>query len=256
MRSGCRRACRLRGCRSRRVRSSESAQLAADAAGAFGPVTVLVNQRRHLPTRRHARNRRGNLRPGLRRQTSRRRSFSPLLWCPGWSKPAAVLSSSTSAPGSRASESPQALSTARPKGALETLTRTWAAEFGAQGIRVNAISPGVNLRRRRRCPRCRLAHDGHDASGQAGCPGRHRSRRRLSRHRRSSIRPRRRPRHRRGRSNVFTTAPLTTEEPHLPRSQNPSRRRLRQRRKLEFRRAAQLPAVEQARDQVLAMHRL
>jgi NAD(P)-dependent dehydrogenase (short-subunit alcohol dehydrogenase family) len=29
------------------------------------------------------------------------------------------------------------------KGALETLTRTWAAEFGAQGIRVNALSPGV-----------------------------------------------------------------------------------------------------------------
>ena len=31
------------------------------------------------------------------------------------------------------------------KGALETLTRTWAAEFGAQGIRVNAISPGVTF---------------------------------------------------------------------------------------------------------------
>ena len=29
------------------------------------------------------------------------------------------------------------------KGALETLTRAWSAEFGAQGIRVNAISPGV-----------------------------------------------------------------------------------------------------------------
>jgi NAD(P)-dependent dehydrogenase (short-subunit alcohol dehydrogenase family) len=29
------------------------------------------------------------------------------------------------------------------KGALETLTRTWAAEFGAQGIRVNALAPGV-----------------------------------------------------------------------------------------------------------------
>ncbi|HZZ47171.1 MAG TPA: SDR family oxidoreductase [Pseudonocardia sp.] len=29
------------------------------------------------------------------------------------------------------------------KGALETLTRVWAAEFGARGIRVNAISPGV-----------------------------------------------------------------------------------------------------------------
>uniref|UniRef100_UPI0015F0A199 SDR family NAD(P)-dependent oxidoreductase n=1 Tax=Pseudonocardia pini TaxID=2758030 RepID=UPI0015F0A199 len=29
------------------------------------------------------------------------------------------------------------------KGALETLTRAWSAEFGPQGIRVNAISPGV-----------------------------------------------------------------------------------------------------------------
>jgi NAD(P)-dependent dehydrogenase (short-subunit alcohol dehydrogenase family) len=28
------------------------------------------------------------------------------------------------------------------KGAVETLTRAWAAEFGPQGVRVNAISPG------------------------------------------------------------------------------------------------------------------
>jgi NAD(P)-dependent dehydrogenase (short-subunit alcohol dehydrogenase family) len=32
---------------------------------------------------------------------------------------------------------------AASKGAIETLTRAWAAEFGYRGIRVNAISPGV-----------------------------------------------------------------------------------------------------------------
>ncbi|UGT55920.1 SDR family NAD(P)-dependent oxidoreductase [Nocardia asteroides] len=31
------------------------------------------------------------------------------------------------------------------KGAMETLTRAWSAEFGQEGIRVNAISPGVIL---------------------------------------------------------------------------------------------------------------
>src|ERR1700748_2270780 len=32
---------------------------------------------------------------------------------------------------------------AASKGALETLTRAWAAEYGPAGVRVNAISPGV-----------------------------------------------------------------------------------------------------------------
>jgi len=34
---------------------------------------------------------------------------------------------------------------ASSKGAIETLTRAWAAEFGPQGVRVNAISPGVTF---------------------------------------------------------------------------------------------------------------
>jgi NAD(P)-dependent dehydrogenase (short-subunit alcohol dehydrogenase family) len=33
------------------------------------------------------------------------------------------------------------------KGAVETLTRAWAAEFGPAGVRVNAISPGVTRTR-------------------------------------------------------------------------------------------------------------
>ncbi|MEU8980373.1 SDR family oxidoreductase [Streptomyces sp. NPDC048309] len=33
------------------------------------------------------------------------------------------------------------------KGAVETLTRAWAAEFGPSGVRVNAISPGVIVTR-------------------------------------------------------------------------------------------------------------
>jgi NAD(P)-dependent dehydrogenase (short-subunit alcohol dehydrogenase family) len=32
---------------------------------------------------------------------------------------------------------------ASTKGAMETLTRAWASEFGPRGIRVNAVSPGV-----------------------------------------------------------------------------------------------------------------
>jgi NAD(P)-dependent dehydrogenase (short-subunit alcohol dehydrogenase family) len=50
---------------------------------------------------------------------------------------------------------------AASKGALETLTRAWSAEFGASGVRVNAISPGV----------VHTATD-HPAAGMmAGTPG-------------------------------------------------------------------------------------
>jgi NAD(P)-dependent dehydrogenase (short-subunit alcohol dehydrogenase family) len=38
---------------------------------------------------------------------------------------------------------PMASLYASSKGALETLTRAWAADFGPHGVRVNAISPGV-----------------------------------------------------------------------------------------------------------------
>ncbi|WP_182897338.1 SDR family NAD(P)-dependent oxidoreductase [Microbispora sp. H10830] len=40
---------------------------------------------------------------------------------------------------------PQGALYSSTKGAVETLTRSWAAEFGPRGVRVNAISPGVIL---------------------------------------------------------------------------------------------------------------
>ena len=45
------------------------------------------------------------------------------------------------------------------KGAVETLTRAWASEFGPQGVRVNAISPGV------------IASDGWDDTTRAAADG-------------------------------------------------------------------------------------
>jgi 3-oxoacyl-[acyl-carrier protein] reductase len=40
-------------------------------------------------------------------------------------------------------ENPSILAYASTKGALETLTKNWAAIFGPQGVRVNAVAPGV-----------------------------------------------------------------------------------------------------------------
>ncbi|MBB4910438.1 SDR family NAD(P)-dependent oxidoreductase [Actinophytocola algeriensis] len=38
---------------------------------------------------------------------------------------------------------PSGIAYSASKGAVETMTRTWAAEYGPRGVRVNAISPGV-----------------------------------------------------------------------------------------------------------------
>lgn len=83
------------------------------------------------------------------------------------------------------------------KGAIETLTRDWAAEFGPSGVRVNAISPGVI--------RDPASGEGSPEGAEAamkGTPpqqpaGGYSACRRLPRQRRGRLRPRDRHRRRR-----------------------------------------------------------
>ena len=118
-----------------------SAQLAADAAAVFGPVTVLVNNAGIYPPD-------GTL---ATHEDTFDRVFAVDVKAPFFLT-AAVIPAMVEAGGGVIINLgswiarlgiPAGAVYAATKGALETLTRTWAAEFGAQGIRVNALSPGV-----------------------------------------------------------------------------------------------------------------
>ena len=122
--------------------AAASQALARDATRVLGGrIDVLVNNAGIYPGRRHSGHRREDLRPGLRGQREGavlpHRGVAPAMaeagsgaiinlgsWIARLGIPHGALYSST-------------------KGAVETLTRAWAAEFGPQGVRVNAISPGV-----------------------------------------------------------------------------------------------------------------
>jgi NAD(P)-dependent dehydrogenase (short-subunit alcohol dehydrogenase family) len=117
------------------------AQLAADAAAAFGPVTVLVNNAGIYPPD-------GTL---ATQEDTFDRVFAVNVKAPFFLA-AAVIPAMVAAGGGVIINLgswiarlgiPAGAVYGATKGALETLTRTWAAEFGAQGIRVNALSPGV-----------------------------------------------------------------------------------------------------------------
>jgi NAD(P)-dependent dehydrogenase (short-subunit alcohol dehydrogenase family) len=121
--------------------AARSAQLAADAAAAFGPVTVLVNNAGIYPPD-------GTL---ATHEDIFDRVFAVNVKAPFFLT-AAVIPGMVEAGGGVIINLgswiarlgiPAGAVYGATKGALETLTRTWAAEFGAQGIRVNALSPGV-----------------------------------------------------------------------------------------------------------------
>jgi NAD(P)-dependent dehydrogenase (short-subunit alcohol dehydrogenase family) len=123
--------------------AARSAQLAADAAAAFGPVTVLVNNAGIYPPD-------GTL---ATQEDIFDRVLAVNVKAPFFLT-AAVIPGMVEAGGGVIINLgswiarlgiPAGAVYGATKGALETLTRTWAAEFGAQGIRVNAISPGVVL---------------------------------------------------------------------------------------------------------------
>jgi NAD(P)-dependent dehydrogenase (short-subunit alcohol dehydrogenase family) len=121
--------------------ASRSAQLAADAAAAFGPVSVLVNN--------------AGIYPPDRTLATQEDTFDRVLAVnvkAPFFLTGAVIPEMVDAGGGviinlgswiTRLAVPAGAVYGATKGALETLTRTWAAEFGAQGIRVNAISPGV-----------------------------------------------------------------------------------------------------------------
>src|SRR5258707_9680783 len=120
--------------------AGRSAQLAADAAAAFGPVTVLVNNAGIYPPD-------GTL---ATHEDTFDRVFAINVKAPFFLT-AAVVPGMVEAGGGVIINLgswiarlgiPAGAVYGATKGALETLTRIWAAEFGAQGIRVNALSPG------------------------------------------------------------------------------------------------------------------
>ena len=118
-----------------------SAQLAADAAAVFGTITVLVNNAGIYPPD-------GTLET---HEDTFDRVIAVNVKAPFFLT-AAVVPGMVEAGGGVVINLgswiarlgiPAGAVYGATKGALETLTRTWAAEFGAQGIRVNALSPGV-----------------------------------------------------------------------------------------------------------------